>query len=155
MPTDPKNGQTERLPAILLVDDDPDVLDMLAEAVEREGGARVLKARSTKVALQVLQDHPEVVLVVTDQVMPSGPDGIALLEAVRRARPGIRRVLMTGVPDLPMLIGAVNRAGIQQYLPKAMSPAHLVRNIYAQLDAARGVQAPAPPTGSSTTPLHA
>ena len=66
----------------LVVDDDPDTLEMHARIVQgHAASSRVLKARNGLEALEILQ-HERVDLVLLDLMMPE-MDGFAVLEAMR------------------------------------------------------------------------
>ncbi len=81
--------------AILIVDDEPDILEEACEALTGEGYA-VHCAGGVNRALEILGANPEISLVVTDLKMPgkSGPD---LIREVRRD-PGrrIAFIVMSG-----------------------------------------------------------
>lgn len=80
-------------PALLLVDDDAFMLEVLADLVEQEGW-RVLTASSGEQALARLAREPAAV-VVSDHFMP-GMRGTALLAQVRRLYPATVRILLSG-----------------------------------------------------------
>ena len=69
----------------LVVDDDPDTLEMHARIVQAHASSnRVLSARNGREALEILERAP-VDLVLLDLMMPE-MDGFAVLEAMRAAR---------------------------------------------------------------------
>jgi CheY-like chemotaxis protein len=82
---------------VLVVDDEPEVLDLLAETLERYG-ARTFRAGGGKEAVRLL-DKEKVDLVLSDIRMPEG-DGVYLLDqmAPKVGSPPI--ILMTGYSDL-------------------------------------------------------
>jgi response regulator RpfG family c-di-GMP phosphodiesterase len=82
---------------VLLVDDEPDVLDFLAE-VFRYHACVVSAAPTAEQALARL-DPESVDLVVCDIKLP-GLSGLDLLQAVARKRPGTPVVLITGLPSV-------------------------------------------------------
>jgi CheY-like chemotaxis protein len=82
-----------RPPLALVVDDDPDVLGMLALALRRLG-FEVLAAGGGEEALRLYRGRPADV-VLCDMVM-SGMGGPETLEALRADDPGVRLVFMTG-----------------------------------------------------------
>ena len=102
-----------RAPLVLVVDDDPDILDAIRDVVEAEG-YRVAQARHGAEALdRVAEERPDVVLL--DLMMPV-MDGVAFAEALR-ARPawaGIPVVVISAVGD-PERARAVRA---RAYLPK-------------------------------------
>ncbi|MBI5131965.1 MAG: response regulator [Rhodopseudomonas palustris] len=79
---------------ILIVDDDPLVLDILVRQMERRGFA-VRRAAAAATALDHLD--ASVRLVITDLSMP-GMDGLALIEELHRRRPELPTILLTGFP---------------------------------------------------------
>jgi two-component system response regulator YesN len=77
---------------ILLVDDDADVLEVLALGL-RETHHKVLTASSGVIALDIL-DHTSVDLIVTDILMP-GLHGFALARMANYRRP-VKVIYLTG-----------------------------------------------------------
>jgi CheY-like chemotaxis protein len=79
---------------ILVVDDDPDILDYASDVLE-EYGYTVLTAADGAAALVLLRDHPEIDLLFTDIVMP----GLHGAEVARRAcqqRPRLKVLFTSG-----------------------------------------------------------
>jgi len=95
--------------SILIVDDDEGVRENLAELFNVVG-YRVLTAASAPEALESLV-RERVDLLLTDFRMP-GPNGVELIEAARRARPGLRAVLMTAFGDAFTEIESVRRGAV-------------------------------------------
>ena len=87
----------ERL-VVLAVDDDPLVLTNTVAMLD-ELGHNVLVANSGEEALVIFQRHPEIDLVLTDEVMP-GLSGSQLAERVRALRPTAAVALASGYADL-------------------------------------------------------
>ncbi|MDR6712002.1 DNA-binding NtrC family response regulator [Pseudomonas hunanensis] len=85
---------------ILLVDDEEEALQELAELLENEG-FHCHTATSVKAALQLLTRHPDVALVITDLRMPD-ESGIALIKRLRdhTARQHLPVIVMSGHADL-------------------------------------------------------
>ncbi len=102
--------------SVLLVDDDPVVLPVLAGLLQPH--YEVLTARSAAEGLQALQGRPIDVLL-TDQRMP-GRSGTDLLEWVRDHAPRTIRLLMTGGSDPDDTIEAINRGHVYHYLTKPL-----------------------------------
>jgi DNA-binding NtrC family response regulator len=78
---------------ILLVDDEDDVLSMMADVLREQGYAPVPVTNGEE-ALQLLATRP-VEVVVSDIMMPR-LNGVRLLEAVKRAHRDVQVVLVTG-----------------------------------------------------------
>lgn len=87
-------SKTEALPTVLLVDDEPGILSSLQRTLRKEG-YRLLTAPRAEAALQLMADHPNVLVVVSDQRMP-GRSGIAFLGEVARRWPRAQRILLSG-----------------------------------------------------------
>ena len=116
---------------VLVVDDEPDLVELIQYALETEG-YRVLTAADGVTALQTAEaERPD--LVVLDVMMPR-MDGLALTEQIRqRAALRLTPILMltakTGERDEIAGLGA----GADDYLPKPVSPRRLVSRVRALL----------------------
>ena len=114
-------------PAILAVDDDPQVL----AAVRRDLRSHyrttyaVLGATSGEEALSTIRElkarGDSLAIVVSDQRMP-GMQGTDLLAQAREVYPLARRVLLTAYSDIEAAIKAINAAHVDHYLSKPWDP---------------------------------
>jgi DNA-binding NarL/FixJ family response regulator len=120
---------------VLVVDDNPDTLGMLIEALE-SAGLTALVARSGEQALAVL-DRVEPDVVLLDAVMP-GMDGFETCRRIkRRAALATTPVLfMTGLSDRAHVAQAL-RAGGVDYLSKPISPDELIARLAVHVVNAR------------------
>ncbi len=85
-----------RLPTVLAVEDDPDVLDVAIEML-RGLGYQVFSAPNAVEALAILRrDDARIDILFTDIVMPKGMDGIELAREARRLRPKLQILLASG-----------------------------------------------------------
>ena len=108
---------------ILVVDDDPDVLD-LAVMVLRDRGYRVLSASDATAALKALRATPDIDLLFTDIVMPGGMDGFDLAHEAKHLRPELRVLYTSGfVKNTPRCGGAFEHG---KMLAKPWRPEQLV-----------------------------
>ncbi len=89
-------------PTVLVVDDDPEVLRVLAELLADEG-YRVRTAADGAAALREL-DEAEPDLAVLDAQLPE-LHGVTLAAGLRAARPGLPLILVSGVSEDPGLSG--------------------------------------------------
>lgn len=80
---------------LLIVDDEPDMLDFLDRVFRRE--YEVLRAQSVEEAL-ALFDRGPLDVIVTDRRMPRR-SGLELLELAAKQQPQAVRVLLTGYAD--------------------------------------------------------
>ena len=106
---------------LLIVDDEPDVLDSLRHLFRRQ--YRVLTASGGEEALALLGQN-SVELILSDQRMP-GMSGDALLSRAREIYPDAIRLLFTGYADIQAVIHAVNEGGIFRYILKPWDPLEL------------------------------
>ncbi|GIX22700.1 MAG: hypothetical protein KatS3mg121_1483 [Gammaproteobacteria bacterium] len=104
------------LPRVLLVDDEPAVLDGLRRQLHGLPFA-LYTANSGTEGLARLQEDGPFAVVVSDMRMP-GMDGAAFLAEVRRLAPDTERILLTGHADAEAAIAAVNEGQIFRYLVK-------------------------------------
>ena len=110
---------------ILVVDDNPDTLDLLATLLARHG-ARVEVASSVSTALQSLKEQcPDV--VVSDLNMPE-LDGFALLRALREQHLLLPVLAFTAQSDRGHEERA-RQAGFQGFLTKPLDASLLVNTI--------------------------
>lgn len=104
---------------VLVVDDDPDVRELLVEHL-RSKGYRVAAAADGRGAIAAVERSPgHFSLILTDLQLP-GADGLAVLRASKQLNPGVHVVIITGYASLDSAIEAV-RAGAYDYLTKPFS----------------------------------
>lgn len=110
---------------ILLVDDEPGLLRLLAIRLETEG-YEVEPADSGEAALAALtRFSPD--LVITDLRMEH-MDGLALLRELRRRRPGLRVVLLTAHGTIPDAVEAT-QSGAFGFLTKPVEKEALLEQV--------------------------
>ena len=124
-------------PALLTVDDDPQVLRAIERDLRRHFGRdyRVIAADSGDAALDALdelqrRDDP-VALLLADQRMPR-MTGVEFLERARERVPDAKRVLLTAYADTEAAIRAINTARLDYYMLKPWDPPE--ENLYPVLD---------------------
>ena len=117
---------------VLLVEDEPDVRDLLREVL-MTAGYEVLAARDVHEALRLAEAHPAPIhLLLSDVIMPqiSGPEVAA---GVQRRRPGIKVLFMSGYTD-----GAIAHHGVLEpgvaFVQKPFTPAVVSRRIRELLE---------------------
>lgn len=121
------------LDRILVVDDEPVVLDFLREVLTREG-FQVSLATQAEEALSLLGAEPHD-LVLCDIRMP-GKDGFELLRTVGRRHPGTDVILMTGHASVDGAIDALT-LGAADYLIKPLKPKEIEARVRACLERRR------------------
>lgn len=106
---------TVNRPAVLIVDDEVNVLSAIQRLLRNEF-YDVLVANSGEEALAMLFDRP-VDLIISDQRMP-GMTGSELLAKVKDKHPDTLRMILTGYQDISAAIAAINEGGAYQFLQK-------------------------------------
>ena len=79
---------------VLIVDDQPDVLDMAAHLFDSLG-YQVLAANNGQEALDTLRRHPDIAILFSDVVMP-GMSGIELAKSAVHYLPSLKVILASG-----------------------------------------------------------
>ena len=119
-------------PRILIVDDEPALLKLLARRLELEG-FDVVAAESGERALALLAvNQPQ--LVVSDLKM-GGMDGMALFATIQQQHPLLPVIILTAHGSIPDAVAATRR-GVFGYLTKPFEADALLREVRAALAAA-------------------
>ena len=111
--------------SVLVVDDDPDLLKLLAMRLGAAGYG-VQTAESGERALAAIAvSRPDV--VVTDLKM-GGMDGLALFDAVQRTAPTLPVIILTAHGTIPDAVDATRR-GVFGFLPKPFEGKELLAQV--------------------------
>jgi CheY-like chemotaxis protein len=113
------------LDTVLVVEDEPDLLDATAQLFGSLG-YEVLTASNGSQAMDVLSRRADIRVLFTDVVMPGGIDGIQLARSTRALHPDIRIVLVSGYP-LPALKAQHGNLGDFTFIHKPYRLADVVR----------------------------
>ena len=102
---------------VLIVDDEPDHAEVMAEALRRLGHVCTivhdLQAAKDEVA------HGQFDLVVTDLVMVDQDDGMKVLAAARQTQPNAETIMVTAHGDVPTAKAAI-RGGAYDFVEKPL-----------------------------------
>ena len=113
----PGNGQEESAGTplrLLLVDDDPAILDIMARHLTGQG-ISCLTAEDGVAALEKLKRHT-FDIVITDMAMPR-MNGMVLLEHIKKSWPGVSVIVITGY-DATFSYSSVIKAGASDFITK-------------------------------------
>ena len=132
-----RNGET-----IMVVENDVDVLEYTKNALESLG-YHVIATRNAVSALGILNDRPEIALILTDVGLP-GLSGPEMAEAVGRRQPRRPIVYMTGFPVNDMLDRHLTNTQAP-ILAKPFVLADLAKATRAALDGGQAKSAARPP----------
>jgi PAS domain S-box-containing protein len=90
-----------RVDTVLIVEDEPELLDTAAKLF-RNIGYEVVTATNGVDALAILKRRTDINILFTDVVMPKGMNGIQLARSARELRTGLKVILATGYPPQMM-----------------------------------------------------
>lgn len=103
-------------PAALIVEDQPFV-GMVASDILRETGFQTFHAYDAESATQLLDEHPEIEVIVAEAQLQGDMNGLELCRWVSQHRPEVQLVLTAASPEL--------------HQGEVPSGAHLLRKPYA------------------------
>ncbi|MCL1467912.1 response regulator [Argonema galeatum] len=118
-------------PKILVVDDEPDNLDLLYRTFYRE--YKVLRAESGPAALAILASERDIAVIISDQRMPL-MSGTEFLSLTATQYPDIIRIILTGYTDVEDLVEAINSGKVFKYVTKPWDSEHLQAVVRQALD---------------------
>lgn len=125
--TAPKPGWT-----IGLADDHPIMRAALASALAALGAPRFVEASDADGALEMLDAHPDLDLLLVDLRMP-GANGLDTIRAIRARAPQVPVVVVSAEED-PAQVSALLALGVSGYVPKSEPPAVIVSAVRLVLD---------------------
>ncbi|MDO9451084.1 MAG: sigma 54-interacting transcriptional regulator [Rugosibacter sp.] len=117
--------RSQTQPQILLVDDDPGLLRLLAIRLEAAGYGVMTTGKAEHALAMIVVERPH--LVITDLRMP-GMDGSALFEAISATHPALPVIILTAHGTIPDAIAATNR-GVFGYLTKPYDAKELLDQV--------------------------
>jgi two-component system response regulator GlrR len=132
---------------ILLVDDDADLLRLIAIRLEAAGHVVATAASGAQALAKLAADRPQ--LVITDMRMP-GMDGNALFAAVRANYPTLPVIILTAHGTIPEAVAATHR-GVFGYLAKPYE----ARELLGLVARAIAISPAAPGSGAEAESWHA
>ena len=94
----------------------------------------VLTASNGQEALNIVDTvGPEISMIISDQRMPQ-MQGVEFLEKVSQKYPDIIKILLTGYTDTDVIIDAINKCNLYQYLLKPFDPNTLQATVQQGLE---------------------
>jgi DNA-binding response OmpR family regulator len=116
-------------PTVLVIEDDASIREGILDALQYAGYTPLAAADGTKGL--ALAKTAECDLILLDLVLP-GPDGLAILKAVRAERPGLPVVILTARGEEGDRVRGL-RLGADDYVVKPFSVKELLARIQAVL----------------------
>ena len=111
---------------ILIVDDEPVILQLICYSLERFGFT-ILTANNGGEALLTFKENPAIELVITDVNMP-GMDGLALVGELMSINPLLKFIIMTGLP-INNRMDEMKTIGVSSFLSKPFKTQILLKAI--------------------------
>lgn len=100
---------------LLVVDDEPLVTKSL-ERVFRKSDYHLFIANSAIEALAIMDEH-DIGVIMSDMNMP-GVDGLSLFAIIKKKKPDVIQIIITGNPTMDNSISAINKLQLFGYLTK-------------------------------------
>ena len=123
--TGPTGPETRARPRVLVVDDEPCLVELIGDVV-RSMDCRIITAATVAEARRVLAAQ-DVEVLVTDVNLPDG-DGTSLLPLLQRRHPTASAIVITGSPSVDNAITAL-RHGAVDFVPKPFNKDQLVAHV--------------------------
>ncbi len=120
--------------SILIVDDEPDLLDLLKRSLTPDLDCDVTTAESGKEAFSLFSEN-RFELVLLDMKMP-GMDGMELLELIRRQRPDQTVIMMTAYGNIDTAVHAMKQ-GAYDFITKPFDHDALLVRLEKALERSR------------------
>jgi len=118
---------------IVLVDDDPDLREML-EHVLRRAGHEVFSAANGTDGVQLCCAHPPA-LVIMDMIMP-GKRGPESIQEIRARFPILPVLAISGAPDGSRVLDLAKQVGADESIAKPFALEELLASVHSLLTAA-------------------
>jgi FixJ family two-component response regulator len=118
---------TKGRPTILVVDDEPGLIELFGDVVSPHVTCRVLTAGSIEAARSLLATCESIELLIADVHLPDG-DGLTLLQDLKELHPTAAAVVITGQPSVSKAITAL-RMGVLDFLPKPFNAEQLLERV--------------------------
>lgn len=124
-------ARPEQQPRVLVVDDEPELVELVGEMVRSQVDCCVVAASSIAQARKILASS-SVHVLVTDINLPDG-NGMSLLAALHEQQPNAGAIVITGKPSLDGAISAL-RGGALDFVPKPFRAEQIVDRVRNALD---------------------
>lgn len=125
----PRASDAASATAILLIEDEPGIVDFVRRGLEAEGFDVAVALDGIGGERTAMRESFD--LVVLDLMLP-GRDGMEVLQALRAAKPGLPVIVLTAKGEVEDRVAGLE-AGAVDYLVKPFSLAELVARMRAQL----------------------
>jgi FixJ family two-component response regulator len=124
-----KNTTPKVLPRVLVVDDEPMLIELVGDIIG--SGVEVIPAKNLGEARRIMAKQA-IELLVADVNLPDG-NGMSLLAALRQQQPTASAIVITGAPSVDGAISAM-RQGALDFVPKPFSAEQLNERVQNALE---------------------
>lgn len=128
-PPEPPRGRR-----VLLVDDDPEIIESMRTVLESKGYEILVARDGNQGLLMAERENPD--LVVLDMMMPKR-SGFLVLERIRRSHPVPMRVIMITANEGSRHKAYAEMLGVDDYIRKPFAMDRLLASVQRLLSAAR------------------
>lgn len=116
---------------ILYVDDEP--INLMLFQLNMEENYSVLTAEDGLHGLKVLQDHPEIKVIISDMKMPN-MNGIEFITEAKKTFPNKKYFILTGFEITEEIQAAMDKGDIVKYLRKPFNIEEIESSIEQAMD---------------------
>ena len=120
---------SEKKESILIIEDDEALSSSLAELLRSKGYAVDTALNGTEALSRSKKSFHH--LAIIDIKLPD-KEGTDLLDKLRQTVPPMRKIILTGYPDLGNAVKSVN-LGVDKYLIKPVQPRDLLKTVEEEL----------------------
>lgn len=111
---------------LLVVDDEPQMLELFRDVVARQIDCKVVYAANADEARKLI-NRDGIELMITDLALPDG-DGMGLVDFLRKMQPAASAMVITGKVEVGNAIEAL-RAGAIDFVPKPFSSEQILERV--------------------------
>lgn len=104
---------------LLLIDDEVENLNLLRRTFIRD--YKVFTATDARDAITILEENPDISLVISDQRMAS-MTGTEFFKHIVNLYPDLIKILLTAYTDIEALVDAINEGKVYKYVTKPWDP---------------------------------
>lgn len=116
---------------VLCVDDEYVITNIMERILDEH--YQVFTASSGFEGLDILKQHPDTVVIVSDQKM-EGMTGNEFLMKSQEIAPEAMRIMVTAYSDIDLVIDSINKGQIYKFIPKPFDAEHFRVTIHRAVD---------------------
>ncbi|MCB1399074.1 MAG: sigma-54-dependent Fis family transcriptional regulator [Rhodobacteraceae bacterium] len=120
---------------ILIVDDEKDIRELIADILKDEGFATRMAANSDE-CMEAINDDPPALMVLDIWLKDSRMDGIDILKQVRRNNPDIPIIIISGHGNIEIAVAAIKQ-GAYDFIEKPFNIDQLMVVVSRAMETAR------------------